>query len=241
MYGFGVAGGHWGGAYSERLAVPYADAMLVPLPAAIDPVAAASVADTVCDGYRHVAPYLPGLLAADADAEVLIVGSITRRTAFSGSVPLYAGLAARALGARRIAVADRRPAIRELAQRLGLEVLSARDLRRRRPAPLVVEASGHPAGLRLALASTAPDGVCSCAGSLQRRVRIPALAMYGRNVTLHVGRTHARTLIPDVLELIARGRLHPEAVTTTLDSLDRAPAALREHYLGGGIKTILTA
>jgi alcohol dehydrogenase len=65
--------------------------------------------------------------------------------------------------------------------------------------------------------------------------------MYGRNVTLHVGRTHARTLIPAVLELIARDRLHPEAVTSTLDSLGNAPAALREHYQGGGIKTILTA
>jgi alcohol dehydrogenase len=29
MYGFGLGGGHWGGAFSERLAVPYADAMLV--------------------------------------------------------------------------------------------------------------------------------------------------------------------------------------------------------------------
>ena len=28
MYGFGVTGGHWGGAYSDLLAVPYADAML---------------------------------------------------------------------------------------------------------------------------------------------------------------------------------------------------------------------
>src|SRR6266702_185126 len=33
MYGFGLGGGHWGGAFSDQLAVPYADAMLVPLPA----------------------------------------------------------------------------------------------------------------------------------------------------------------------------------------------------------------
>ena len=32
-----------------------------------------------------------------------------------------------------------------------------------------------------------------------------------------------RALIPDVLELIARGSLHPKAVTSTLDSLDNAP------------------
>jgi alcohol dehydrogenase len=241
MYGFGVAGGHWGGAYGERLAVPWADAMLVPLPPGIAPAAAASVADNVCDAYRHVAAYLPGLLEADAGAEVLIIGSITRRTAISGSVPLYTGLIARALGARRISVVERRPAVRARAEQLGLEVLRPQDVRRRPPAPLVPEASGHPAGLRLALASTAPDGVCSSIGSLHRRASVPVLAMYARNVTLHVGRTHARTLIPHVLELISAGRLHPEAVTSTLDSLDTAPDALREHYLGGGIKTILTA
>jgi len=58
MYGFGVAGGAWGGAFSEQVAVPYADAMLVPLPAGVDPVAVASVADTLGDAYRHIGPYV---------------------------------------------------------------------------------------------------------------------------------------------------------------------------------------
>ena len=57
MYGFGVGGGHWGGVISDQLAVPYADAMLVRLPEGVDPAAVASVADNVCDGYRHVGPY----------------------------------------------------------------------------------------------------------------------------------------------------------------------------------------
>lgn len=37
MYGFGVGGGHWGGALSDVLAVPYADAMLVSLPKGSSP------------------------------------------------------------------------------------------------------------------------------------------------------------------------------------------------------------
>ena len=48
MYGFGLTGGHWGGAFSDELAVPYADAMLVPLPEGVDPAAAAGVADNIC-------------------------------------------------------------------------------------------------------------------------------------------------------------------------------------------------
>jgi alcohol dehydrogenase len=241
MYGFGVTGGHWGGVYSGLLAVPYADAMLVPLPPGVDPAAVASVADNVPDAYRHIAPHLPGLLEMDRGAEVLIVGSLTRRSALGGSVPLYAGLIARALGAAAVILADCRPAVIAQAGRLGLEVIAPRDLRRRRPAPLVADLSAHPAGHRLALACTAPDGICSNIGTLHRTARLPTLAMYARNVTLHIGRAHARTLIPDVLGLVTSGRLHPETVTSTLAPLDDAPQVLREHFRSGGIKAILTA
>src|SRR5208282_1687804 len=76
MYGMGLLAGHWGGAFSDELAVPYADAMLVRLPDGIDPVAAASVSDNICDGYRHIAPHLPRLLEQDPDTKVLILGSL---------------------------------------------------------------------------------------------------------------------------------------------------------------------
>jgi len=52
MYGFGLGGGHWGGALSDQLLVPFADAMLVPLPGDLEPAAAASVCDNVSDGFR---------------------------------------------------------------------------------------------------------------------------------------------------------------------------------------------
>src|SRR5215208_3555079 len=48
-YGMQPLGGPWGGALADRLRVPYADAMLVALPAGVDPVAVASVADNVPD------------------------------------------------------------------------------------------------------------------------------------------------------------------------------------------------
>jgi alcohol dehydrogenase len=241
MYGFGVGGGHWGGALSDQLTVPYADAMLVPLPDGVDPVAAASVADNVCDGFRHVAPYLPDLLERDPDAEVLIVAGVTRRPVFSPSVPLYAGLVARELGARNVQLADVRPHVRDLAHRLGLTPLDPSELRHHRPAPLVVESSANPRGLMLALSNTAPDGVCSSAGTLHARARVPVGLMYGRNVAFSIARTHVRTLIPQVLELMSDGRLHPEAVTTTVASFDDAPTVLHEHVMGDSTKTILTA
>lgn len=239
MYGFGLLGGHWGGAFSDELAVPYADAMLVPLPDGIDPVEAASVADNVCDAYRHVAPHLPALLERDPDAQVLILGAVSRRMLFSASLPLYTGLVARALGARNIRLADARPAVRAHAQRLGLDAQHPRELRRRPPAPLVVDCSVS--GLALALSRTAPDGVCTSAGSLHRSARIPLLAMYARNVTLHVGRAHVRALMPEVLALMSEGRLAPGSLPAVVAPLDAAPSVLSEHFRGGGVKAILTA
>ena len=90
MYGMGFGAGHWGGAFSDQLAVPFADAMLVALPEGIDPVAAASVADNVCDAYRHIAPHLPDAARARSERR----GSDPRRDYPKDSVhrqpaPLY--------------------------------------------------------------------------------------------------------------------------------------------------------
>jgi alcohol dehydrogenase len=238
-YGMGLATGHWGGAFSDQLAVPYADAMLVALPAGVDPVAAASVADNICDAYRHFGPHLPALLRRDPDAEVMVLGATTTKSLFSASVPLYAGSIAQALGARRVVFADARPSVRAHAARLGLDVLDPRKLRQRPPAPLVADVSATDVGF--ALSRTAPDGVCSSSGSFHHSARVPALQMYVRNVTLHFGRVHARAVMPEVLGLIAAGKLDPLKIDTCVGSLDDAPSAIARHAREGAVKTILTA
>jgi alcohol dehydrogenase len=241
MYGFGLAGGPWGGALADLVGVPFADGMLVRLPEGVDPVAAASVADNVSDAYRHVAPHLPGLLDTDPGARVLILAGLSRRPAFTASVPLYAGLVAVALGARHVELVDSRAEVRDLASKLGLAARSPAGLRGIAPAPLVVDVTASPRGLRAALALTGPDGVCSSAGGLHHSGRIPLLRPYIRNLTLHIGRTHARAVIPQVLRLVTDGTLHPEAVTTQVAPLREAPSALDQHCRAGAVKTILTA
>jgi alcohol dehydrogenase len=241
MYGFGLGGGLWGGALADVMAVPYADAMLVALPAGVNPVAAAGVADNVCDAYRQVAPHLPSLLAADPDAETLIAGHLGSRDPLTSSTPLYAALVARAMGAGRISLVDGRPAVRQRAERLGFQALHPHRPRQWPVAPLTVDTTGTPAGLRSVLRHTAPDGICTCVWSLHRRASLPLAASYVRNVTLHVGRSHVRAVMPDVLQLMASGKLRPELVTTNVASFDDAPKALREHCNAEAIKTILTA
>jgi alcohol dehydrogenase len=237
-YGMGVATGHFGGAFSDQLAVPYADAMLVGLPQGVDPVAAASVSDNICDAYAHVAPHLPALLELDRDSEVLIIAALSSRPTFTPSVPLYAGLIARALGARNVTFVDSRTHVRARAAKLGLNTIEPRRLRRSPRAPLVVHASADP--VSIGLSHTAPDGVCSISGGLHSTIRIPYLQTWVRRATLRIGIPHVRTLMPDVLELMACGALRAEDVITTVASLEDAPRAIREHCRGGAIKTVLT-
>lgn len=241
MYGFGVSGGHWGGAVADQLAVPFADGMLVPLPPGVDPAAAASVADNVSDAYRHVGPHLPALLAQDPDSTLIVVGGMSRRHLFTASVSLYAGLIAQSLGARRVTVVDARAAVRAQAEALGLTAVDPRDARELAPSRLVADVSATPAGTRLALTLTAPDGVCSSSGTLHASTRIPSTLMFGRNVTLTVARAHARSLIPEVLELITDRGLQPERVTTVRASIDDAEPVLAEHLRGASTKTVLVA
>lgn len=239
MYGFGVVGGHWGGALSDLLTVPYADGMLVPLPDGVDPAAAASVADNVVDGYRGVAPHLPHLLERDPDTEVLILNEIGRRPPMSSSVVLYAGLTALPLGARRVHLVDGRGHVRAHAAGLGMVAHSPDALRAVGPAALVVDSTGTKTGVGLAIRHTAPDGICVSLASLSRRSSIPTALMYGRNITYELGRSNARAHIPAVLDLISSGTLRPETVTTNVGRLDQADRVITEHVLGEATKTIV--
>ncbi|SFS99252.1 zinc-dependent alcohol dehydrogenase [Saccharopolyspora flava] len=239
MYGFGVTGGHWGGVLADLVSVPFADGMLVPLPAEVDPAAAASVADNVADGYRLVAPHLPAILAADPDAPVLVLAELGRRMPLSASAPLYAALVARALGARQVHFVDRRPHLRRHADALGLHAHRPEDVPSLPLAPLVVDGTVTAPGLATAISRTAPDGTCAAIASMRRTTKIPTALMYGRNISFHLGRSHARAQIPAVLELMATGALDTTAVTTHLGSLDAADRVFGEHLRGDATKTIV--
>ena len=225
-YGMKPLGGDWGGALADRVRVPFADAMLVPLPGGLEPAAVASVADNVPDGFRAVA----GPLAARPESEVLVVGGFAR------SVGLYAVASAVALGARRVVYADSDEGRLAQAAGLGAEPLPVpagedgpdwpKKLGR---FPIVVDACGDRAGLHSAIRSVTPNGTCtSVAIYFEPETPLPLLEMYTRGCTLHASRVHARALIPDVLDLVASGRLEPERVTSAVVSFGDAPDALAD-------------
>ena len=218
MYGFGAFGGDWGGMLSDLVLVPYADAMLVPLPKGVDPAAAASTSDNIPDGWRTVAPALAERPAAD----VLVAAGGAR------SIPLYAVDAALALGAASVTYVDMNAGRLDVAQQLGAQVVEGRPERSLGSFPVTVDATGTPEGLAATLKLTAWGGWCTSIGQFAAEGSLPLLELYTRGVQLHIGRAMARPCIPAILRLIAAGRLRPHSITSAVNAWDDAPEALLE-------------
>jgi alcohol dehydrogenase len=228
-YGFGDAIGGYGGMVSDAVRVPWADAMLVRVPAGTDPLAVASASDNLPDAYRTVAPHL----ARTPGAPVLVVGGGAK------SIGLYAAAIAKALGSSQVDYADTSTTRLELAERLGARPIawtkSASWVRRGKPAlpggyPITVDASSTTAGLTYALQALAPGGTCTGVGFyLRHGTPLPLWKMYLKGTTLHVGVSHPRADLPQVLALVEQRLFDPAIVTTLVADWDDAPRALLER------------
>lgn len=210
-FGFGPAGGGHGGAVADLLAVPHADHLLLPAPADVPTEALCLLADNVSDGYRTVAEHL----SREPGADVLVVGG------FAASIGLYAVAGAVALGAGQVRYVDDDPHRCATAERLGASVVQHEGdwPRRFDRARITVDNTGSEQGLAAVLRSTDDYGYCSSVAiHFQPTTAVPLLEMYTRGVTFHVSRTDSRRLLPEVLGLVADGRLDPLAVpVTTVD------------------------
>jgi alcohol dehydrogenase len=193
--------------------------MLVPVPAGLEPAAAASASDNISDAWRAVGPPL----AEEPGAPVLVVGG-----AGPGSIGLYAAGLAVALGAESVLYVDSDAGRRRTAAALGAETL-ADPPKRLGPFPITVDSSADPRGLALALRSTAPDGTCTATAIyFGDPPSVPLLEMYTNGITFKTGRAHVRPAMPHVLELAAAGAMHPELVTTRVVPWSDAVDALLE-------------
>jgi threonine dehydrogenase-like Zn-dependent dehydrogenase len=210
-------GSQWGGACAELVLVPYADAMLLPLPAGVDPLHAASVSDNVVDGYRSVVPHL------QPRDEALVIGS--------ASVGLYAVAAARALGTP-ITYVDHDPARLACAERYGATVIESMPSGQSYGEfPVTAACVSTPSGLISALRSTEPGGICHSSGIQFFGVAdADYLELYRRGIQLTTGRANARDDMPAVLALIQQGRLDLAPVTGNIVPFSEVEGTL-EHQL----------
>jgi threonine dehydrogenase-like Zn-dependent dehydrogenase len=198
MYGMApLAGLDGGGFMADLVAVPFADAMLIPVPAGVDPVSIASLSDNIPDGWRTVAPYREQLAELDAaDRRVLVLGRL--------SIGLYAAAFAAGLGAS-VDYVDTDPANLAAAEKFGVTVHDQpKPDRSWEPYPVTVHTTADPKLLAAALRATWPDGVCTDTGIyFDRGVEMPLLPMYTRGVRFVTGRVNARAVIPGIVEALA--------------------------------------
>ena len=143
MYGMApLAGLDGGGFMSDLVLVPFADAMLLPVPAGVDPVAIASLSDNIPDGWRAIGPYRAELAGLDeVDRRMLVVG---RR-----SIGLYAAAFGLAYGAQ-VDYVDTDEQRLAMAEKLGARVHDRpKPDRSWDPYPVTVHTSADPVGARL--------------------------------------------------------------------------------------------
>jgi alcohol dehydrogenase len=217
MYGLPAGPQTYGGFASDSVNVPYADAMLVPIPDGVESSVVASLSDNIPDAWRTVAPPLqehPG-------APVLIAMG-------AGSIALYSVAIALALGAERVDVVGGRPRDRELAEKLGANVLDDEFPDRAGFYPITVDASANAAGISCALKSTDADGICTSIGIYFQPIPLPLLDMFSQGITFVTGRPHVRMLMPEVLELVRQGKFDPDPMTVVKVDWDEAAEALSD-------------
>ena len=223
--------GPWGGMMTDQFRVPFADHMLVKIPKDVNPASIASASDNIPDAWRTVAPFLlkkPG-------APVLVVGGSAE------SIGLYAAGIAVALGSSQVDYVDYVPERLAIATSLGANPISVAKqnrrswLRKNAPStggkyPITVDASANADGLRFAIRSLAPGGICTSVGFyFQKGISLPLMQMFANDSTLHTGVSHPRASLPDVLSLIESGKFQPEKITTLLADWNDAEKAFLER------------
>jgi alcohol dehydrogenase len=218
MYGLPM-GTNYGGFLSDAARVPFADAMLVPVPGDVAPASVASLSDNIPDAWRTVGPHLderPG-------SPVLIAAS-------GASIALYAVSIALALGAERVDMVGGSSYLRDRADSVGANLLDTDFPKRAGHYPIVVDASGDVDGLACALRSTEPEGICTSIGIyFADTTPVPLLEMYTKGIRFHTGRVHARPAMEPLMELVRAGKFKPELVTGETADWEDAPEAVAGH------------
>lgn len=214
-YGVPISGEH-GGLFSEEVRVPYADAMLVVVPAGLDPVALASASDNLTDAFIAVEH---GLHKHPRGA-VLVVGGCE-------SLGLFAVDHALAQGARVVDYVDGDEARRAAATGLGA---SARTEVGGDRYDVLVFASRNPADFTPAIKALAPAGHLSVLSMFFGEVALPMWEMYLRGVSVSLGLPNSGARVREVLALAARGAIRPRRLMT-IHGFDEAPAALSSREI----------
>ncbi len=232
-----VAGGSFGnhgidGGQGEAVRVPFADSTLVRVPGSghSDETMRSllTLSDVMCTGHHAAvsASVRPGSVIA-------VVGD--------GAVGLCAVIAARRLGAARIIVLSRNPARQALARSFGAtDILAERgdaattailEMTDGVGVDAALECVGTGQSMATAFAIARPGSIVGAVGA-PHGVEVPIETVIFRNIGLRGGVAPVRSYIPELLDEVLEGRIHPGRVfdfETNLDGIAEAYAAMDER------------
>ncbi len=245
LFGWGPPGAPAGallqGTQAELVRVPLADTTLMNLPKGF------GFEDGVLLGDNFTTGYYCAKRGGSIEGQlVAIVGC--------GAVGLSALVSARHMGASGVVAVDPVSARRESALRLGADVAAAPEDavvsttglpgHEGLGASVVLEAVGSLAARQLAISLAAPGATISSVGVATADFGFSPADVYDRNLTLRSGRCPVRSLMPELMDELARGQLQmptSELVSATPILLQDGPAAYRTFAArsGSGSKPLL--
>jgi threonine dehydrogenase-like Zn-dependent dehydrogenase len=232
-----VQGGAFGtdgfdGGQGEAVRVPFADATLVVVPGSGHPDetmrSVLALSDVMPTGHHAAvsAGVRPGSVAA-------VVGD--------GAVGLCAVIAAARLGAARIIALSRNPARQALARSFGAtDVLAERgdaateavlELTNGVGVDAALECVGTAESMATAFAVARPGSMVGFVG-VPHDVEVPIDTMFSGNIGLRGGSAPVRTYIPELLDDVLEGLIHPGRVfdfEADLDGIAETYAAMDER------------
>jgi threonine dehydrogenase-like Zn-dependent dehydrogenase len=226
------------GTQAERARVPLADGTLVTTPEMPDPELIPSLmaaSDVLGTGWF-------GAVAAEAGPgkSVAVVGD--------GAVGLLAVLAAKQLGADRIAIFSRHKNRQKLALEYGATdvigergddgVARIKDLTNGYGAHSVIEAVGTQESMMQAIRSARPGGHVGYVG-VSHGVELPGEELFFSGVHLHGGPAPVRRFLPELIDLIWNRRINPGKVFDLELPLENAAEGYQAMDERRAIKTLL--
>ena len=214
-YGMGRDGGY-GGGLADLVRVPFATAMLTPLPEGVDPVSLIGAADMAADAWRGIGPSLQGRPAA----RVLVIGGMPP------VIGLYAAGLAVKLGASAVDYVDSDPERIAVASAYGARVLA--DLGAVEPGAydIIFVANPSRAALERAFAAAAPGGtITSASPAIDGLLTIDTAQLYYRGVTWTIGRPDCRSAHDGTMHAWSSCGFRPDQVPTQHVEWDDAPDA----------------
>jgi threonine dehydrogenase-like Zn-dependent dehydrogenase len=210
-YGMGRVG-NFGGGLSDLLRVPFADAMLVPIPDSADPIKMIGLADMATDAWRSVGP----ALIERPNASVLVLGGATP------VIGIFAAGMAVSLGASVVDYVDSDVMRQERAADYGARTYEHIDACDTRNYEIVVDASGSATQLLAALKRVAPEAVVTSVSPAFVGPEFPMLELYMKGLTYKVGRPNCRAGHDGALHAWSTCGFDPNRIQTKVFRFDSA-------------------